>query len=101
MLVQELLRQGLGTEVVMRKDASTRGRNPDHVLTGVPARLSGEDQAFARPSRGLVGRAQFRHHRLAGEPVLERRLELLAGSGQVALIERDACHRKISYARRM
>ena len=57
-----------------------------------PPDLGAEDQAFARPSRGLVGRAQFRHHRVAGEPVLEPRLELCPGGGQVALRERDACH---------
>ena len=79
-------------EVVVRKDASAGGWNPDDVLRRVPADLCREDQAFARPPRGLVRRAQFRDHRFAGEPVLEPRPKSCPGGGQVALRERDACH---------
>ena len=97
--VQQLLRQRLHAEVVLRKDASARGWNADDVLVGVPADGGGEDEAFARPARSLVRRAQFRYLRFAGEPVPEPRLKLSPGGGQVALRERDACHADNIYIR--
>ena len=92
MLVQQFLCESLCAQIVFTEYASTGGRNPYHILARVPADLGGEDQAFAGPSRGLVGGAQFGYHRVAGEPVLEPCLELCSGGGQVTLSERDACH---------
>ena len=77
------------------------GANADDVLVGLLADGGGEDEAFARPTRRLVGRAQFRHLRLAGESVPEPRLELCAGGGQIALRQRDACHADHSYIQRI
>ena len=85
MLVQQFLCESLCAQVVFTEYASAGGRNPYHILARVPADLSGEDQAFAGPSRGLVRGAQFGYHHFAGEPVLEPRLELCSGGGQVTL----------------
>ena len=95
--VQQILRQGLRAEVVVAEDSAAGGRNPDDVLACGAVHLGGEGQTLARPSGGAIGGGQFGDHHVAAESMLEPRLQLSTGGGEVALHERDADHAEQIY----